>query len=77
MGPFVLDFCCLEASLVVEVDGPCHLDRFARDRRRDHWLRTHGMNVLRLSNEQVLLRPAQALQRIREHLAARPEAPLL
>ena len=41
-GPFFLDFFCVEAGLVVEIDGPYHVTRRLRDRRRDEWLRAHG-----------------------------------
>ena len=39
--PFVVDFACVEARLVVEVDGPSHAtpEGQARDAGRDAWLR--------------------------------------
>jgi very-short-patch-repair endonuclease len=78
MGPFVLDFFCFEAGLVVELDGPCHLSRKDRDRRRDQWLESLGLTVLRLTNEELLAAPEQAVERIRRQLAfARPPLPLL
>ncbi len=68
LGPYVLDFFCNEARLVVEVDGPSHLGKLARDRRRDVWLHAHGLYVLRLANDEVLTRSEQALGRIRARL---------
>ena len=53
-GRFVVDFYCKELGLVVEADGPIHLDERARDRERDAWLKSHGLTVLRLSNEDIL-----------------------
>ena len=50
---FVLDFVCLERSLIVEVDGGQHLDN-ERDRERDRRLQEAGFEVLRFWNNQVL-----------------------
>jgi len=40
LGPYVVDFFCAEARLVIEIDGPCHIRRRRDDRRRDAWLLT-------------------------------------
>ena len=63
-GPFFLDFFCVEAKLVLEVDGPYHLGRTMRDQRRDAWLIENGFDVLHLSNDDVLCDPEGAWQRI-------------
>jgi very-short-patch-repair endonuclease len=47
IGPHFADFACLEAKLVVEVDGDHHGDQLAYDARRDHWLGEKGFRVLR------------------------------
>jgi len=51
-GPYILDFFCTEAMLAIELDGSQHGDpsHLARDRRRDAWLESHGVNVLRFWN---------------------------
>jgi hypothetical protein len=38
IGPYIVDFICLEYGLVVEVDGGQHGDDVIYDRRRDRWL---------------------------------------
>ena len=43
MGPYVADFYCAEANLVVEVDGRGHEQRTERDRVRDEWMRERGL----------------------------------
>ena len=53
IGPFIADFACLEARLIVEVDGDSHSDT-ARDRRRDRWFEEHGWFVLRFWDAYVL-----------------------
>jgi very-short-patch-repair endonuclease len=47
IGPYFADFACLEARLVVEVDGEHHGDQLVYDARRDRWLSELGFRVLR------------------------------
>ena len=53
-GPFFLDFLCIEAGLVVEVDGGQHADRVAYDKRRTAYLARSGLRVLRFWNPDVM-----------------------
>jgi very-short-patch-repair endonuclease len=55
MGPYVVDFVCHRAALVIEVDGGVHqlTDVAARDLKRDAWFDSQGYTVLRLSTRQV------------------------
>lgn len=53
LGPFVVDFVCLERGVVIEVDGGQHCDSL-RDARRDAWLRGRGFSVLRFWNHDVM-----------------------
>jgi very-short-patch-repair endonuclease len=54
-GHYVVDFLCLDASLVVEVDGSQHADRLARrDKERTAYLEAQGLKVLRVWNVDVL-----------------------
>jgi very-short-patch-repair endonuclease len=55
-GPFSLDFTCLEARLVIEIDGEAH-DRGsnpARDEARDEWLMAQGYRTWRVPAREVL-----------------------
>jgi very-short-patch-repair endonuclease len=70
IGPFIADFFCAEAALVIEVDGLIH-DRAEQRRRdilRDAALGDHGLRLLRLRNDEVLTDPDGAIGRIREAL---------
>jgi very-short-patch-repair endonuclease len=49
---YILDFVCLEARLIVEVDGHQHAES-ERDARRDAWFRAQGFRVLRVWNGEV------------------------
>ena len=55
MGPYVVDFVCHRANLVIEVDGGVHQlpDVAVRDLERDAWLNSQGYAVLRFSTKQV------------------------
>lgn len=53
VGPFIVDFLCLEAALAVELDGGIHAEQADRDARRDAYLRARGLQVLRFWNSEV------------------------
>ena len=67
VGPFVVDFICIERRLVVEMDGAQHLES-ATDLVRDAWLQRRGFHVLRCWNPDVLERTEQVLAAILEAL---------
>ncbi len=54
-GPYIADFLCYAARLVVEVDGATHStpEELARDSRRDAWFADNGFEVLRVTNAEV------------------------
>ena len=53
VGRFIADFICLEARLIVEVDGSQHGGSL-RDCERDNELSRRGFRVLRFWNDDVL-----------------------
>jgi very-short-patch-repair endonuclease len=53
IGPWIADFVCRRAKLVVEVDGGQHAEN-ERDARRDADLRSRGYRVVRYWNYDVL-----------------------
>lgn len=56
VGPFIVDFICIESRLIIEVDGDIHLtpDQQAYDAERQAYLETKGFRVLRFKNESIL-----------------------
>jgi very-short-patch-repair endonuclease len=54
LGPYIVDFVCLEKRLIVEVDGGQHNSHHADDERRNAWLEQQGFRVLRFWNNEVL-----------------------
>jgi very-short-patch-repair endonuclease len=71
LGPFIADFYCASAKLVIEVDGISHIDP-RRDAVRDQWLAEHGIRVVRVANRDVLGNLEGTLIAIGEIAAAPP-----
>ena len=56
-GPYILDFYCPSAKLVIEVDGSQHYEPGAsqRDEARTKYLESRGLRVIRFNNVEALL----------------------
>ena len=72
IGPYVLDFACLKARLVIEVDGGQHAGAIEQDKQRTAWLAAQGFRVLRFWNNDVLRETDGVMERIRLVLLAKP-----
>ena len=72
VGPYIVDFFCAEAGLVVELDGGRHAEPEgrARDESRDRELRSMGLRVLRFWDGDVARNLDGVLRTIFEALAA-------
>jgi len=77
IGPFIADFYCATAKLVVELDGPSHHEegRAIYDEARSAWLSDRGIFVLRFENEDVVKYPQRCLERIWQMVEARMKLP--
>jgi len=64
MGPYIVDFVCMEHALIVEADGGQHGENQAYGQRRDNWLREQGFRVLRFWNNEVLSETEAVLEKI-------------
>lgn len=53
LGPYIVDFFCMQQRLVIELDGGQHDAQREADARRDEWLRSSGYRVLRFWNHDV------------------------
>jgi very-short-patch-repair endonuclease len=55
IGPYVLDFYCSKAKLAIELDGASHDmgHRPQRDLRRDAWLESQGIKVVRVAAREL------------------------
>jgi len=75
LNGFVVDFCCPEAKLVIELDGGQHADRQELDARRSKNLETSGYFVLRFWNNDVLQNLDGVLEEILNTLNQQPFEP--
>ncbi|TBR17913.1 endonuclease domain-containing protein [bacterium] len=68
IGPYIVDFCCLEKRLVVELDGGQHSERREYDERRTRFLEDEGFRVLRFWDNEVLDETEGVLETIYRNL---------
>ncbi len=73
VGKYIADLLCIEAKLIVELDGAPHdqVEQQIHDARRTLWLRSQGYRVLRIPNDTVIGGCDIALGLIRDALAAK------
>ena len=70
--PYIVDFVCLEAKLIVEADGGQHSDQLSYDAQRTVRLEGLGFRALRFWNHEILCETQGVLEKI---AAALHEAP--
>ncbi|MEM5787704.1 MAG: endonuclease domain-containing protein [Syntrophobacteraceae bacterium] len=76
IGPYIVDFVCFEAKLVIEVDGGQHATAKNEDMVRDSWLESRGFRVLRFWNNEVLENIDGVAEVIARNLASMAPLPL-
>jgi very-short-patch-repair endonuclease len=72
IGPFIADFLCIDAMLVVEVDGSRHAENAAYDDDRTAFLTSKGYRVIRVWNNDVMQRMDDVLAAILSALSNVP-----
>ncbi|MGM4907789.1 endonuclease domain-containing protein [Tardiphaga sp. 866_E4_N2_1] len=77
IGPYIADFACLAARLIIEVDGSQHGDDegLAHDESRTRWLQSEGYRVIRFWNNDVMSRTDAVLEVIHNMTAVTPPRP--
>ena len=78
IGKYIVDFYCPEEKLVVELDGAQHQEEInlEYDKKRDDFLRSLGLSVLRFKNEEVLYGVDNVLRSIKSCFATTPSCKL-
>ena len=66
IGPYIADFACMSARLIIEVDGSQHGSEsgVAADAARTRWLEAEGYRILRFWNNDVTARIDAVLEAI-------------
>jgi very-short-patch-repair endonuclease len=68
VGPYIADFACIEAMLIVELDGGQHSEQVERDAARTEYLERRGYRVVRFWNDEVFTELEGVLMLIRRAL---------
>jgi len=66
--PYIVDFLCLEARLIVEADGGQHIEQSAYDGRRARKLEDMGYTIMRFWNHEILGDLSSVLEQIHSAL---------
>lgn len=77
IGPYIADFYCPAAKMVIEIDGAVHNQRQDADGKRDVHMASLGLTVMRIPAAEVLADPegvADSLFRLCESVAG-PSTP--
>jgi very-short-patch-repair endonuclease len=71
IGPYVADFACMAARIVIEVDGSQHAEGpvAERDEIRTRWLESAGYRVLRFWNNDITQNMEGVLEAIHHAIA--------
>ncbi len=75
LGPYIVDFCCPEARLVIEIDGGQHAQQTRADAFRTRTIEELGYEVIRFWNNEVLAETDAVLECIERKLRARRAGP--
>ena len=78
IGPFIVDFVCHTAWLIIEFDGGQHYEaeNIKRDAKRDAFLGSKGYRILRFNNHEVMTNRQGVLQTIATAVVRAPSPPL-
>ena len=70
--PYIVDFVCIEARLIIEADGGQHLEQCAEDQARTEYLESSGYRVMRFWNHEILTNTGSVLEFIHNALIKSP-----
>jgi len=71
IGNFIVDFVCLEKSLIIEVDGEIHETQKEYDEGRTYELEQFDFKVIRFTNDEVKNELSNVLEKIKKALENR------
>jgi very-short-patch-repair endonuclease len=78
VGPYILDFYCASLKLGIEVDGRFHGDAevAAYDQQRSDFLASHGINLIRFWNDEVIQDVSSVMIRLQRKIVEIENSPL-
>ena len=75
IGAYIVDFYCSKLRLVIEIDGESHSGKFDYDMRRQQFLESMGLTVLRFNDTEVKKDMDNVMMAIGGWMADREEQP--
>jgi very-short-patch-repair endonuclease len=75
IATYIADFCCLEAKLVIELDGASHVGRRKEDLNRTEVLENFGFRVVRFWNNEIIKHPEVVIKKILEMMGDESHLP--
>ena len=70
--PYIVDFVCIDAKLIVEADGGQHAEQLEYDAQRTARLEAMGYRIMRFWNHEILVDLHDVLEQIRSALIETP-----
>ncbi len=66
IGPYIVDFYLANKKIAIEIDGKVHdnIMRQAHDQRREEYLQSKGIKIIRFSNDEVKYNIDDVIRRI-------------
>ena len=70
VGDYIVDFACLSAGLIIEVDGGYHEteDQMILDKEREMSLRNIGFTIIRFKNEDIFKNFEHVIEIIKQNI---------
>ena len=70
---FIADFYCADQMKVIEIDGNVHKEQKEYDEIRDEALEEYGIQVLHITNDEILNTPKDAKNKMKKFLLSPPD----
>ena len=72
IGPYITDFACANARLIIEVDGGTHTsdEAMAHDKKRTAYLQQEGWHILRFWNDHIFKDIDSVLGEISDYISS-------
>jgi len=71
IGNYIVDFYCSQKSIVIEIDGESHNEKFEYDIKRKEYLRSLGLEIIQLLDIDIKKNLDDVMTYLREHEALR------
>ncbi|HRP17196.1 MAG TPA: DUF559 domain-containing protein [Ginsengibacter sp.] len=69
IGNYIVDFFCVNCGVVIEIDGISHDEKEEYDAKRDDFLRSLDLVIIRIPVIHILQRMEETMEWLKEHKA--------